>query len=128
MNLGTFGGRIGRDAELKQLDRGESVANFPLAISVGTKAAPSTMWVDCSIWGKRAETLAQYLTKGSKITVSGRLTLEEFKKKNGEQGYRLHCNVAEVDLHGGSSTGNSSEPSSRPAASNAPGIDDDIPF
>ena len=38
MNIGFFGGRLGRDVELKQLDRGDTVGNFPLAVEIGTKA------------------------------------------------------------------------------------------
>lgn len=130
MNIGFFGGRLGRDAELKRLERGEIVANFPLAVSTGTKTDPETMWIDCSIWGKRAESLAPYLLSGQKVTVSGRILLETYTKKSGDAGYRLNCNVNDLDLHGGSSQINQAAAGgsalTKPAA--APGIDDDVPF
>ena len=135
MNIGFFGGRLGRDVELKQLDRGDTVGNFPLAVEIGTKADPKTMWVDCSIWGKRADALAPYLIKGSKVTVSGRIVLETYNKKTGETGYRLHCNVNDVDLHGGCERSTTAAvPPAAPAAARSdragPGrdLDDDIPF
>lgn len=129
MNLGIFGGRIGRDAEKKQLQGGDTVANFPLAVDVGSKSDPKTMWVDCSLWGKRADGLAQYLVKGSKVTVSGRVIVEEFQKKTGGVGYRLHLNVADVDLHATSqaAAGAASPAGSTPVAARRD-FDDETPF
>ena len=126
MNLGMFTGRIGKDAETRSLNNGEKVSNFPLACNVGTKENEKTMWVDCSLWGKRAESLAPHLLKGSKITVHGRLNLDEFQKKDGSQGYRLNLAIDHVDLH---SKPDGAKPAAAPAAGAAPGIsDDDIPF
>lgn len=68
-------GNVGKDAELRTTQSGEKVLNFSLAVDNGkskdgTKRDPT--WFDCSIWGKRAESLNGFIKKGSKLTLQGR--------------------------------------------------------
>ena len=125
MNLGTFTGRIGRDAEARTTPAGERVANFALAVDIGSKANPKTMWIDCSVWGKRADTLSPYLVKGTKITASGRVTVEEYKKSDGTMASKLQLVINDVDLHGGSSE---TKPAAPAASKSLADMDDDNPF
>jgi single-strand DNA-binding protein len=115
MNVGTFAGRIGRDAELRHASNGDSVSNFSLAVDVGTRANKRTLWVDCVLWGKRAEALTPYLLKGGKVTVHGRIDLSEYQKKDGTPGAKLQVTVQEVDLHGGSETASDDAPAPAPS-------------
>lgn len=124
MNLGIFTGRIGRDAELRSLPGGDRVANFPVAVDVGNKTEPKTLWLDCSMWGKRGEALVTHLVKGTKITVSGRINVEEYTKRDKTTGYRLTVNTDAIDFHGSSST---TDRPQRPAAAPAD-QGDDMPF
>lgn len=124
MNLGIFTGRLGRDAEIRSLPGGDRVANFPVAVEVGSKTEPKTMWLDASMWGKRGEALAPHLVKGLKVTVSGRILVEEYTKKDRTQGYRLTINVDQVDLHGNPSGERSPAAGAKPAGR----YDDDTPF
>ena len=65
--------RIGRDAEIRHTAGGDAVASLSLAFTYGRKGEDGkrpTQWVDASLWGKRAEALAQYLTKGSLVAVT----------------------------------------------------------
>lgn len=132
MNIGHFMGNLGRDAEVRFASNGDPVANFALAVAVGTKAEPETMWVRCSLYGKRAESLAQYLTKGSKVVVTGRIKLREWQDKEGNLRTELTLNVADVWFAGGRSQDDSAR--ERPAAKPAPErmggapFDDEIPF
>ena len=64
MNVWIFTGRLGRDAELRTTQSGEKVLGFAVANDVGFGERKQTLWADCSLWGRRAEALAQYLTKG----------------------------------------------------------------
>lgn len=89
----TIAGNIGRDAEVRTTQGGDKVAGFSVAVSDRNK---NTTWFDCSLWGKRGEALAQYLTKGAKIAVTGDLTIREHEGKT-----YLGCNVSEVTLLGG---------------------------
>ena len=70
-------GNLGRAAEQKSLDNG-SVTNFSIASTdYNSKTqGKDTTWVECSMWGKRGESLSQYLVKGQKVAVSGKLSVE----------------------------------------------------
>ncbi|MGQ9370388.1 single-stranded DNA-binding protein [Azospirillum sp. ST 5-10] len=101
MNVWTFTGRLGADAELRTTQSGEKVLGFRVANDVGFGERRTTQWVDCSIWGRRAEALAQHLTKGKAVVVSGEVTLREFEKRDGTRGAGLSVRVAEIDFTGG---------------------------
>lgn len=96
MQVITIAGNIGKSAEVRTTGNSKTVAGFSVAVSEG-RDKPTT-WFDCSIWGKRGESLAQYLTKGSKVTVMGKLTTREHEGKT-----YLGCMVSEVTLQGGKS-------------------------
>jgi single-strand DNA-binding protein len=98
MNVWTFSGRLGADAELKKTQKGESFASFRVANDIGFGDSKTTQWVDCTYWGKRGESVARYLTKGGYITVSGELKLDEFQKRDGTSGAKLSVRVNDVDL------------------------------
>lgn len=133
MNTGMFTGNIGRDAELRRAQNGDAVANFPMAIEVGTKANPKTMWIDCSLWGKRAESVSPYLLKGKKVAVIGRVSQDEYIKRDGTHGTRIQVSCNEVELLGGGREQNdqSHEKHQTPKMQNvasAQQFDDDTPF
>jgi single-strand DNA-binding protein len=75
-------GNVGRDPEMRYTPSGQAVTSF----SVGTDASytdssgtrvKKTVWFRISAWGKLAETCSQYLKKGSKVLVEGRLTADD---------------------------------------------------
>lgn len=102
MNTGTFAGRLGRNADLRQGDQpSKSVCNFSVAVNVGWGDKKRTLWVGCAIWGERAEKLAQYLTKGTAVAVSGDVDLRQYEKKDGTAGAEITCNVQRLTLQGG---------------------------
>ncbi len=98
MNVWTFSGRVGADAELRTTQSGEKVLSFRVANDIGFGDRKTTQWVDCSYWGKRAEAVSSYVRKGDKITVSGELKLEEFQKRDGTPGSKLAVRVNDLDL------------------------------
>lgn len=136
MNLGIFGGRIGRDADLRTTPGGDQVANFPLATDVGTRDNPKTLWIDCSLFGKRAESLQKFLVKGNKITATGRVTLDTFKGRDGVERSVLKLIVQEIDLHLPPKGSTGAAPADEGAPAKAPrpqpggfdSMDDDVPF
>ncbi|HYG89316.1 MAG TPA: single-stranded DNA-binding protein, partial [Azospirillum sp.] len=101
MNVWTFTGRLGADAELRTTQSGEKVLGFRVANDVGFGERKTTQWVDCSIWGRRAESLAPHLTKGKGVVVSGEVTLREYEKRDGTRGAQMSVRVAEIDFMGG---------------------------
>lgn len=75
MQILTIAGNVGRDAELKSLQSGETVLNFSVAVDNGKDKNGNkrdATWFDCAVWGKRAESLQSYIKKGTKLTLSGR--------------------------------------------------------
>jgi len=74
-------GNLGRDPEMRYLPSGQAVTNFSVAVNdnytnnQGEKVE-RTIWVRISTWGKQAETCNQYLKKGSKVLVEGRLVAD----------------------------------------------------
>jgi len=75
-------GNLGKDPEMKYTTGGDPVTSFSVATS-GYK--DETTWWRVSVWGKQAESCNQYLHKGSKVLVEGRLKAEPpvFQKKDG---------------------------------------------
>jgi single-strand DNA-binding protein len=105
MNVWTFSGRVGADAELRTTQSGEKVLSFRVANDIGFGDRKTTQWVDCSYWGKRAEAVSSYVRKGDKITVSGELKLEEFQRRDGTPGSKLAVRVNDLDLAARSESG-----------------------
>lgn len=89
-------GNIGKDAVLRNTQSGEPVCSFSIGCKVQKGREQSTEWLSCSIWGKRAQSLAPYLTKGVSVSVLGALTTREHEGKT-----YLECRVSEVTLQGG---------------------------
>lgn len=125
-------GYLGKDSELKSTQNGNSVASFSVATSetfknkAGEKTEKTT-WHNIQVWGKTAEALSQYLTKGSRVLVEGKISNRSYDKQDGTKGYISEIIANNIVLLGNSS-GTKSE--SAPADSyTADGPDsDEIPF
>lgn len=122
----TIAGRVGRNAETRPAGN-DNVTSFTVAVDQRNGRDKTTNWWRVSIWGKRGDALAQYITKGSPITVSGEFSLTEYEGKP-----QLNVRANEVALQGGKGeTGNQRTPDgSRGAPPQiADDMDDDsIPF
>ena len=75
-------GNLGRDPEMRYTPSGQAVTNFSVATSrqyTGSngESVKETIWFRVSTWGKQAETCNQYLRKGSKVLVEGRLVPDQ---------------------------------------------------
>ena len=101
MNLFSFTGNLGKDAEVKYLPSGSAVCEFSVAVKSGYGEREKTNWVRCAMFGKKAEgKLPQYLKKGTQVAVSGELELQEWEGQNGK-GAALSVTVQNIDLIGG---------------------------
>lgn len=87
-------GNITRDAVQRRTGGGDPVASF--SVAVNDQRAKEAVFFDCSLWGVRGEKVAQYLKKGTKVTVSGDLGKREHEGKT-----YLTVNVSELTLMGG---------------------------
>ena len=116
----TIAGRLTKDATTREAGS-DKVTGFSVAVDDRSQKEKATIFFDCSLWGKRGESLAQYLTKGSSVTVSGDLGTREYEGKT-----YLTVRVNDVTLQGGG--GERSEPKPAPAAAPAYDFGDDTPF
>jgi single-strand DNA-binding protein len=100
-------GNLGRDPELRYTPQGTPVCTFSLATNERRKDAQSgeqkdlTTWFRVTLWGRQAETAAQYLQKGRPVYIEGRLRVEEYTAKEGGQRYSLEVNATDLQFIGG---------------------------
>ena len=83
VNLTIMVGNLTRDVELRATQSGAEVAKFALAVNRRTKDGETTCFIDCTAFGKTAQTLHQYVRKGSPIFVQGRLDWSQWVAKDG---------------------------------------------
>jgi single-strand DNA-binding protein len=140
-------GHLGQDPELRNTQSGTAVCNFSIATTEKWKdkqgeKQEKTEWHRCVAWGKPAEVLAKYLTKGSQVYIEGSLETKQWEDKDGNKRYTTEIKVREFTfLGGGKSNGDSRRGGSHDSAParagddlgygprTAPeGLDDDIPF
>lgn len=80
-------GNLGHDPELRYTAKGNAVISFSLATNRGIKNAEGqekTYWHRATVWGKRAENCAKYLTKGSSVYIEGELQQKNWTDKDGK--------------------------------------------
>lgn len=131
MNSITITGHLGRDIELRSLSDGTPVGGFSVADSQG-RDKPAIWW-RCSLFGKRAESLAPYLKKGQQVTIVGTVSEREYTDKDGQKRTSIDVRVNDLALQGGRPTEQQEAPRAAPRATQrqADPIDDmdsDIPF
>jgi single-strand DNA-binding protein len=129
MNVITIAGTLTRDAELKYMPNGDPMLNFSVADNQIGKDKQAIFW-SCGLYGKRGESLAEYIKKGNPITVSGTVTEREWQDKEGNKRKSMDVRVSEIALQGGRKDAEPQE-ERRAAPKPAPVDDidsDDLPF
>jgi single-strand DNA-binding protein len=99
-------GNMGRDAEVRYTPGGAAVATLSLATTdvwndKSGQRQEKTEWHRVVVWGKQAETLAEYLTKGRQIYVEGRLQTRQWDDKDGNKRYTTEIRSDRIVLLGG---------------------------
>jgi single-strand DNA-binding protein len=134
MNNITVAGQLGKDSELKQIGQ-DQVLSFSVADSQGREKP--TIWWNCQLWGKRATSLQQYLTKGQAVTVTGTISQRTYTDKNGQERISTDVRVNDVALQGGkrdeapkqaAPQRQQAKPSSPQQAGGFEDFPDDVPF
>ena len=129
--------RIGRDAEIRYTPGGAAVANVSLAFTYGKKGDDGkrpTQWVDASLWGQRAESLAPYIKKGGQIVAYLEdVSIQTFTKGDGTSATKMVARLVDLEFVAGGEQA-SRQPKPQPKPQPAPadsGFDDfpdDVPF
>jgi single-strand DNA-binding protein len=133
-------GNLGREPEMRYTPSGQAVTSFSVAssrqyTSSNGQTVKETTWFRVSAWGKQAETCSQFLHKGSKVLVEGRLQADPstggpriFTRKDGTTGtsFEIYANTVRFLTPKGEG-GESAAPGGDEAAPQADGVED-IPF
>lgn len=132
MNVFTFTGNLGHDAEVRHTPSGVTVCSFSVAVKSGYGDREKTSWIRCNLWGKRAEgRLPQCLTKGQQVAVSGELTVSEYEAQDGTKRTNVEVRVNDLSLIGvRSGAPATQQPQSQQGDSDPYGgfYEDDVPF
>ncbi len=145
----TIIGNLGRDPELRYTPQGDAVCDFSVAVNDRKRDKAGdwqdiTTWFKVSFWGKQAENASKYLAKGRQVYIEGRLQLEEWTDRDGNNRQTLAIRGSELQFISDRSgderspqstsdndfadkTDNSNTDSIATNSSPAP-TDDDIPF
>ena len=134
-------GNLTRDVELRSLQSGTNVGNFGMAVNERFKDRDGNWqeranFVDCEIWGARAEAMGRYLSKGSPVFIEGKLRLDQWQDQQGNNRSKLKVVVDDFQFVGGGQGqggggGGGGRGAPQPAAAgdyNQAPPDDDIPF
>jgi len=127
MNIFTFSGNLGRDAETRFSKTGTGITNFSVPVKSGWGQNEKITWVKCTMFGKKDANepngLAQYLLKGKLVVVTGEMVMEEWEK-DGQKHAMTCCVVRDIVL--GSAKDEPSGSVKAPAQVEL--VEDDIPF
>ena len=126
-------GNLTRDPELRYTPQGTAVADLRLAVSTvrgrsGSERKEETLFIDCTVWDRQAETCSEYLAKGRPVLIEGRLIEDQWQdKETGERRSRIKVYVQNVQFLGGRDGGGAAGISGRFESGryDAPGVTGD---
>lgn len=130
-------GRLTRDPELRVTAGGTQLLSFALAFNTSVRNRQTGEWdersnyIDCTMFGKRAEALLNFLAKGQKVAIAGKLRYATWDK-DGQRHSKLDLIVDEIEFLG--QRQGAAQPAQAPSAPQAPmppvvdAYDEDIPF
>jgi single-strand DNA-binding protein len=126
-------GNLTRDPELKRTSSDMAVAQLSIAVNRQYKdrngeQVKETTYVDCEAWGRTAEVMSQYLGKGKPVFVEGRLKLDQWQDKEGNNRSKLKMVVEKFEFSDSKGNQTSAPPSTGGATVPPTPTDDDIPF
>lgn len=147
INRVNISGNLTRDPELRATPNGQQVLTFGVAVNDRRRNQQTGEWedvpnyVDCVVFGSRAEALDKFLSKGSKVAIEGKLRYSSWETKDGQHRSKLEVSVDEIEFMSSKQTSSTPKPSAPPAspapkpatppASPAPPADvydEDVPF
>lgn len=124
MQVTMIAGNVGKDAELRRTKSGDAVLGFSVAVDNGKDSNGNkreSTWYRCSIWGKRAESLENYIKRGTKLALSGRVGVDVYEGRGS-----LTLSVNELTFMGGQQERQQTQYQEHDEPRND--INDDIPF
>ena len=126
INVFTASGHVGKDMELRYTQNQKAIGSFSLPVKQGFGEHEKTSWVGVKLFGKRAESLKDKLTKGTPVFVTGEFVLEEWEKDGQKHSYPVIL-CREIHLIQQSAPKSNAEPEKASQAT-LDDFDDSIPF
>lgn len=103
INRATISGNLTRDAELRSTASGTPVLSFSVAVNDRRKSNQTGEWedvpnfIDCTLFGKYGQSIAQYMTKGAKVAVEGKLRWSQWER-DGQKRSKVEVMAETVEL------------------------------
>ena len=137
INRVIISGNLTRDPELRSTQSGMDVMSFGVAVNDRRRNPQTNEWedypnfIDCTMFGSRAEALSRYLSKGTKVAIEGKLRWSQWETNEGQKRSKIEIIVDEIEFMQSISNG-----AQVPATASAPAVDpmtstlydDDIAF
>lgn len=103
LNKCMFIGRLGNDPDCRYMPNGNAVASFSIVCGEKWKdqqgqVQERTEWVNCTVFGKLAEIVGEYLRKGSKVFIEGKMKTEKYTDNNGVEKYSTKIIVNNMQM------------------------------
>ena len=115
-------GNIVRDPEVRYTPSGTAVCNFTVASNHKYKDKEEILYLDVVAWGKKGETIADFMSKGKPILVEGRLKMDEWEDKDGKKRTKIKLNLESFNFVGPKEAGEDNQKSQDSSG------DEDAPF
>ena len=133
INITCLTGRLTRDPEVRNTQSGMAVLNLGVAVNDRRKNNQTGEWedvpnyVDCVMFGTRAESVSRYLRKGSKVAIEGKLRWSQWEDKQGGKRSKIEVIVDDLEFMSRDGGGKQPAPSNAAPAADAY-AQEDIPF
>lgn len=136
LNTVSIGGNLCRDAELRATASGMAVLTFSVAVNESRKNQKTgeyedyPNYVDCTMFGRRAESVSRYLTKGTYVALTGRLHQNRWQNKDGQNRSKLEVTADNIHFESRRLDGDDYDQQQAEAQGDyeAQMYDEDIPF
>lgn len=136
LNTVSIGGNLCRDAELRATASGMAVLTFSVAVNESRKNQQTgeyeeyPNYVDCTMFGRRAESVSRYLTKGTYVALTGRLHQNRWQNKDGQNSSKLEVTADNIHFESRRLDGDDYDQQQAEAQGDyeAQMYDEDIPF
>lgn len=136
LNTVSIGGNLCRDAELRETASGMAVLTFSVAVNESRKNQQTGEWedypnfIDCTMFGARAESVSRYLTKGTYVALTGRLHQNRWQNKDGQNRSKLEVTADNIHFESRRLDGDDYDQQQAEAQGDyeAQMYDEDIPF
>jgi single-strand DNA-binding protein len=130
MNNITIHGRLTRDPELKSYTNGKGeqgqIAKFTVAVD--RRIGDETDFFDCVAYGKRAEVIDKFFSKGKEIVVSGEMQCNKYTAKDGTNRYPWQLAMNSFDFCGSKKDSDNTDSNGNALPETMEAVNDDVPF